>query len=165
MQTFLPFPSFRQSAQVLDSERLWKQLVEAGQIFTALHDLTYGWQQHPAKRMWHGYSGALYRYAAQVYYECVERRINAHEEFAKLTARVVDVGIIKQHDFKHNPFWLGDPAFHRSHQSSLLRKAYCFYVNKFPGVPTNLPYVWPDPMLKYTNLNKLTIKLFPEKSK
>jgi hypothetical protein len=39
--------------------------------------------------------------------------------------------------------WFGDPALHRSHQSSLLRKDPDFYRPLFPDVPDDLPYVWP----------------------
>ncbi|MET8413745.1 cytoplasmic protein, partial [Streptomyces sp. NPDC005195] len=41
------------------------------------------------------------------------------------------------------PPWLGDPAFHRSHQSALVRKAPEIYIPFFPDVPDDLPYVWP----------------------
>jgi hypothetical protein len=41
------------------------------------------------------------------------------------------------------PPWLGDPAFHRSHQSSLIRKDPGHYGPLFPGVPDDLDYVWP----------------------
>ncbi len=42
------------------------------------------------------------------------------------------------------PPWLGDPALHRSHQPSLLRKDPEFYRPLFgPDVPDDLPYVWP----------------------
>jgi hypothetical protein len=41
------------------------------------------------------------------------------------------------------PPWLGDPALHRSHQSSLLRKDPEFYRPMFPDTPDDLPYVWP----------------------
>ncbi|WP_344904429.1 hypothetical protein [Actinomadura meridiana] len=41
------------------------------------------------------------------------------------------------------PPWLGDPALHRSHRSALVRKDPDFYGPRFPGVPADLPYVWP----------------------
>ena len=41
------------------------------------------------------------------------------------------------------PPWLGDSALHRSHQSALLRKDPELYGSCFPGVPNDLPYVWP----------------------
>jgi hypothetical protein len=41
------------------------------------------------------------------------------------------------------PPWLGDAAFHRSHQSALVRKDPQHYRRFFPDVPDDLPYVWP----------------------
>ena len=41
------------------------------------------------------------------------------------------------------PPWLGDPAFHRSHQSVLVRKDPEHYRKFFPDVPDDLSYVWP----------------------
>jgi hypothetical protein len=41
------------------------------------------------------------------------------------------------------PLWLGSRALHRSHQSKLVQKAPAFYAARFPGVPDDLPYVWP----------------------
>ncbi len=41
------------------------------------------------------------------------------------------------------PPWLGDEAFHRSHRSALVRKDPETYAGLFPGVPDDLPYVWP----------------------
>lgn len=160
MQTFLPYPSFHESASVLDSTRLWKQLLEARQIFTSLSDPTYGWQHHSAVRMWRGYRGALYRYATQIYFECIKREIDAGIEFGKFVALVVDFGIIKHADYNDQPFWLGRPEFHLSHQSNLIRKDLCFYRPLFPGVPNDLPYVWPHPLTKPDGTYKLKIRLF-----
>jgi hypothetical protein len=55
------------------------------------------------------------------------------------------------------PLWFGNEAFHRSHQSNLLRKAHTmtdkqmafariprdYYDQFWPNVPDDLPYVWP----------------------
>jgi hypothetical protein len=41
------------------------------------------------------------------------------------------------------PPWLGDPAFHHSHQAALVRKDPAHYRRYFPDVPDDLPYVWP----------------------
>ena len=41
------------------------------------------------------------------------------------------------------PPWLGDPDFHRSHRSALVRKDPGYYRPVFPEVPDDLPYVWP----------------------
>lgn len=41
------------------------------------------------------------------------------------------------------PPWLGDPVFHRSHRSSLIRKDPAFYRPLWPDDPDDLDYVWP----------------------
>ena len=43
------------------------------------------------------------------------------------------------------PWWIGDDDFHRAHQSALVRKDPAHYGPLFPGVPDDLPYVWPLP--------------------
>lgn len=63
MQTFLPYADFKQSAEVLDKQRLGKQRVEAYQILRALLGITNGWIHHPATKMWRGYERALAEYA------------------------------------------------------------------------------------------------------
>ena len=64
MQTFLPYSDFERSAKTLDYKRLGKQRVEAYQILQALSDPNYGWQNHPAVKMWRGYEEALVAYYA-----------------------------------------------------------------------------------------------------
>lgn len=41
------------------------------------------------------------------------------------------------------PPWPGDEAFHLSHRSAPVRKDRATYTARFPGVPDDLPYVWP----------------------
>ena len=62
MQTFLSEYSFTESAQVLDTKRLVKQLLEGRQIFSVLSGNTNAWKNHPAVKMWRGYELALYNY-------------------------------------------------------------------------------------------------------
>ncbi|WP_308219790.1 MSMEG_6728 family protein [Gordonia sp. McavH-238-E] len=62
MQTFLPYPDFRRSAEVLDPARLGKQRVETLQILRALELFDYGWSSHPAVTMWRGHTPALVAY-------------------------------------------------------------------------------------------------------
>ena len=64
MQTFLPYPSFAESAACLDSKRLGKQRVEALQIWNIVSGKrsTGGWINHPATKMWRGYEKALTEY-------------------------------------------------------------------------------------------------------
>ena len=76
MQTFLPYPSFAESARVLDRARLGKQRVETYQILRANAGLTRGWVHHPAAVMWRGHSAALAEYGAAMCREWIERGYN-----------------------------------------------------------------------------------------
>ena len=137
MQTFLPFPGFADSVVALDRQRLGKQRVEAVQILRALQGKSSGWINHPVVRMWRGYEGALALYGVAA---CAEwsRRGYVDNLFAEFEAAFLAATLV-------NPPWLGDKAFHRSHQSNLVRKMPEHYRPLFPGVPDDLPYVWPVP--------------------
>lgn len=134
MQTFLPYSDFAQSAAVLDMRRLGKQRVEALQILRALDDPNYGWQSHPAVRMWRGYTGALAEYGLTVCREWVERgyRDTCFDKIEQLD----DMG-------REKPDWLYDEKFLLSHRSNLVRKQPDHYRQFFPDISDELPYVWP----------------------
>lgn len=136
MQTFLPEPSFVHSAEALDYKRLGKQHVEAKQILMALRGETTAWVNHPAVKMWRGHEGALCFYG---YICCCEWLRRGYKD--SLKDYFVDMyGQYASHVY---PDWLGDPAFHCSHQSNLIRKMPEYYSHLWPDVPDNLPYIWP----------------------
>jgi hypothetical protein len=148
VQTFLPYPDFARSARALDVKRLGKQRVECLQVLRGLTVPTYGWRHHPAVHMWRERMEALGRYTLEVCDVWVEggRADTCAATFltdlaaagvdrVRTEAELVAAGAM--------PGWLGDPAFHLSHQSALLRKDPAHYGPLFPGVPDDLPYVWP----------------------
>ncbi|WP_223269383.1 MSMEG_6728 family protein [Frigoribacterium sp. ACAM 257] len=158
MQTFLPYPDFVESAQVLDQARLGKQRVEALQVLRAVTLPGYGWQSHPAIAMWRGHRTALTAYAlaitdewiAQGHADTVRPQVL---EFAPVLGDVVAdprtgtepgrpaaAAALVTADL---PRWLGDDAVHRSHRSKLVQKEAEWYRGRFPGVPDDLDYVWP----------------------
>lgn len=144
MQTFLPYPDFRQSAAALDTARLGKQRVEALQALRALVIPGYGWQTHPAIRMWMGYVPALTMYGLAMVDEWTKRghpdqtRANI-TEFAPQAAHPDYAAKIPM------PPWLGDPDVHLSHRSKLVRKEPKFYSSIFPDAIPDMEYVWPEP--------------------
>ena len=143
MQTFVPFPDLRRTAEVLDDKRLGKQRVETLQIIRALTWETYGWKRHPAVRMWDGHVPALGHYAAVICDEWT-RRGHADTSDATIHRDLADAGFADAEVTM--PAWWGDDAVHRSHRSSLLRKDPDHYRSRFePGLPDDLPYVWPAP--------------------
>ena len=148
MQTFLPYPDFERSARVLDAKRLGKQRVECIQVLRGLTRSDYGWRHHPAVLMWGGHPETLGRYA----FTMCEAWTGLG--FADTCAATIGVDLLEAgvHDVRSQaeleaagdlPSWLGDPAFHRSHQSALVRKDPGHYRSLFPGVPDDLAYVWP----------------------
>lgn len=133
MQTFLPYPSFAKSAEVLDYRRLGKQRVEALQLHRALSGLTKGWVNHPAAKMWRGYLPALEVYHDVMIIEWTRRGyVNNMPLFGTPASETIVY-----------PPWIGDDAFHASHRSNLLRKDPVFYKKFNWTEPYTLPYVWP----------------------
>lgn len=139
MQTFLPYPDFAKSAQVLDNRRLGKQRVECLQILKALNDSTYGWQNHPAVKMWCGYKRQLLDYGLAICKEWKQRGFN--DTCASKMIMLVDN--VEELTDLVGPTWLGDKSFHASHRSNLLRKDPQWYGQFGWTEPDNLPYIWP----------------------
>ncbi|HWI42621.1 MAG TPA: MSMEG_6728 family protein [Nocardioides sp.] len=148
MQTFLPYPEFDRSARALDRVRLGKQRVETIQIVRALTREGYGWGNHPATLMWKGFEEALGRYGLT----CCEAWTDLGFDDTCAATIVADLGTAGVRSLRTQdelaaaralPPWLGDEAFHLSHRSALLRKDPEHYGRQFPGVPDDLPYVWP----------------------
>jgi hypothetical protein len=152
VQTFLPFPDFSESAQVLDQARLGKQRVEALQVLRAVTLPGYGWQSHPAIAMWRGHRTALTAYALAITDEWIAQghadtvrpqvlefapALGDQEAGAGAGASVADLVAADL------PTWLGDHAVHRSHRSKLVQKEPEWYRSRFPDVPDDLDYVWP----------------------
>lgn len=141
MQTFLPYPSFAASARALDIPRLGKQRVETLQLLRANTVPGYGWRHHPAAKMWHGYLPALVAYGLAMTDEWLAGG-RADTVRPQLLEFAPDVDGVPQ-DALDLPPWLGDPDFHRAHQSNLIRKDPEFYIPRFGDVPPDLPYIWP----------------------
>lgn len=138
VNTFLPYPNFKKTAEALDWRRLGKQRVEAKQILMALREETEGYRNHAATRMWRGHEGMLCLYGIFICREWHHRDYvdNLLPYFEKM---------IDEYETCEPPWWLGVETLHRSHQSNLIRKDPKRYGPKFPGVPPDLPYFWPEP--------------------
>jgi hypothetical protein len=136
MQTFLPYPDFKKSVQVLDSKRLGKQRVETFQVLNILlgRTTTKGWRNHPVTLMWEGYESALQLYQNYTIEEWIKRGYKNTMSFESLLLEV------------KLPPWFGDDRIHRSHRANLLRKNWEYYSSYFNEDPT-LPYFWPNKKL------------------
>jgi hypothetical protein len=137
MQTFLPYKNYNESAKVLDNKRLGKQRVECLQILNAINDSNYGWQNHPAVRMWRGYTNALIEYSLAICNEWTNIRGFNDTCADKIIAHYRSgEGIIL-------PRWNIDERIYVSHRSNLLRKDEPFYRQFFKTEPADMPYFWP----------------------
>jgi Pyrimidine dimer DNA glycosylase len=149
VQTFLPYADFAATARVLDTRRLGKQRVETLQVLRALTVPGYGWRHHPVVRMWRGHEEALTRYGLEICREwtrkgrCDTCAASLRTEFTAVTGLRVPRTQAELAAAGALPPWLGDPDFHRSHRSALVRKDPGYYRPMFPEVPDDLPYVWP----------------------
>lgn len=135
MQTLLPYPSFYVSALVLDRARLGKQRVEARQLYDNLvGEKDQPWiKRHPAFKMWVGYTDSL-----SVYHD-VMIGVWIYKGHVNNMPKISIAAPWNRVD----PPWLGDPAFHASHRSNLLRKDPKHYSKFGWSEPDNLEYVWP----------------------
>jgi Pyrimidine dimer DNA glycosylase len=98
-----------------------------------------GWRAHPVVLMWRGFEAMLAEYQTAICREWVGRGFR-DTCAAKTTGLLLEAGLPTSSD---PPPWLGDSALHLSHQSNLIRKDPEVYAARFPGVPADLPYVWP----------------------
>lgn len=134
MQTFLPYSDFEKTMSILDYRRLGKQRVEANIVLNILtgNYKSKSWVRHPIIVMWRGFEEALALYIDTAIKEWVRRGYNNTMKFRS------------SNPDPQMPSWMGSPAFHRSHQSNLVRKYPEHYRIWFPEVPNDLPYIWPS---------------------
>jgi len=137
MQTFMPYADFKKIAECLDYRRLGKQRVEARQIIDILEKYDIGedisklpWGNHPAVRMWVGYTDKLKLYYNHIVREWISRGYKNNMEFYNV---VLDSPL---------PPWFGRKDFHNAHKSKLLQKDYEFYKKYNWNVPLDLEYKW-----------------------
>jgi hypothetical protein len=135
MQTFLPYPDFAKTASVLDYRRLGKQRLECKQIYMALTNPTYGWQNHPAVKQWKGYESALVRYAIAI---CKNWRSRGYKDVQ------LDYFVALPHRSTKLPPWMGNEAFHASHREALLFKNLNWYSQWGWSEKPKKEYVWPS---------------------
>lgn len=131
---------------MLDQQRLGKQRVEAYQIFEVLLGIDSRWKNHPAVAMWRGAEIPLVKYGIAMCNEWKSRGFqdNMRSKFLDLMEDSIFEKVLDIQNSSGIPWWLGNPGFHLSHRSNLLRKAPEHYRQFWPDDPDNLPYVWPE---------------------
>ena len=141
MQTFLPYPSFSESAKVLDRQRLGKQRVEVLQILRALFDGK-GWINHPATKMWRKHEGSLVSYGTAICDEWIKRGYKDTCR-GKITLFYPRCNVVEFNSFL-DPLWLSE-EFCSSHRAALLAKLPAWYSKFGWKEEPKIDYVWPKP--------------------
>ncbi|MFH1261001.1 MAG: MSMEG_6728 family protein [Candidatus Micrarchaeota archaeon] len=155
MQTFLTHHCYIISASTLDDKRLGCQRKEAWQILQAINNPSYGWQFHPAVRMWRPYPEALICYGAAI---CAEWRSRGFKD--TMFDRFFNLYTFQE---VHQPAWLKHPKASKklinSHRSALLAKNPAWYsqfgwdVEPMDLSQEPLPYFWPEKKNPYRYKN------------
>lgn len=133
MQTFIPCRTYVESASVLDWRRLGKQRLEALQIYLIISGIApkSRWRNHPAVRMWRGYTDHLAAYYNTILSEWIRRGFNNTMQFLSCDI----IGVPK-------PAWLTD-EFMAAHRAALLAKDWGYY-RQFSWVEEpKIAYIWP----------------------
>ena len=150
MQTFIPLPSFVESAKVLDRTRLGNQRNEAKIILKCLlYPSEKGWRNHPAVKMWSGYEAALSLYLKAIIDEWTGRgHKNEAQKVEILNGRIMvtfhkDSEPLLLSGPVVMPSWMENTEFHAAHRSALIRKKPDWYKQFGWTEPDNLPYIWP----------------------
>jgi len=144
MQSFLPYQNFEKTAQCLDRLRLGKQRVEAWQILQAITNPKYGWQNHPAVKMWQGHPRLLCLYGLDICNEWIKRGYKdtmAGRFFGQLS-KYDDLWLDGKYS-EELPIWWNNEDFYSSHRSALLYKNFDWYSQFGWKEEPKLDYVWP----------------------
>jgi Pyrimidine dimer DNA glycosylase len=152
MQTFLPSGSSLFSAQILDSKRLNKQILEGYQILKVLATNGKAWRNHPAVLMWEGHEGALLNYVHNMITEAKHRGIKTVNNEANINALAAQYNT--QWD-NSKPDWMLDKVklsrVVATHRANLYRKDPIYYAEYSYAVDneynkpccTKCQYFWP----------------------
>ena len=136
------------AARVLDAKRLGKQRVEAIQVLRALTGARIRLAPSPCRRDVGGIRGGAGALRARHLRGVVPTgQADTCATTCHDLTRTTGIGTPRtQAELAaagELPPWLGDDAFHRSHQSALVRKDPQHYRKFFADVPDDLEYVWP----------------------
>lgn len=133
MIVFLPYPNYIRSVQNLDMKRLGKQRIEAKQIVDILEGKPSKQKNHPAIKMWVGYTNSLKYYTNCCIDEWIRRGY-------KNTMVKYSTGFQNE-----DPWYIGNADFHRAMRARLIEKDKEFYLPKFPGDErfNDGKYFWP----------------------
>lgn len=153
IQTWLPLPSFKESAESLSDEDLFKQVLDGLRVIELLHEIPRNesklpheyWAAEPIDPlqpggMWRGCEMQLCEYTLEI---CEEASIRGRRQHPMMEAIAEHLEWATGEDsYMGKPSWFGNIDFHLSHQSALIRKNPSFYRRKF-AADDQMKLMWP----------------------
>lgn len=149
MQTFLPYPDFKKSAQVLDRQRLGKQRVEAKQVLQAILNVDkfgmkgntgQSFTNHPILEMWQANPEVLLTYT---WHMCKEWKARGYQDSimtwlfsvaGRLDLPMMPYPVLIERDLM--PWWFRHRKLHELHRANLMMKNRGWYSTR----PAELGY-------------------------
>lgn len=135
MQTFLPLPNYRATAQCLDYRRLGKQRIEAKMLLEILttDDKHPNWRHHPIVHLWRGYEYSVCMYGMIMCEEWIDRgfKDNTLKWFQD-----------KHAELKDQPYQYFSEELRSSHRAALLAKDFIHYSQMSWKEKPVINYVW-----------------------
>lgn len=153
IQTWLPLPSFKDSAEALSDTDLSKQVADALRVIEHLHQIPMSetkladqyWKMEPLvpispANMWQGCEMQLCEYAIEMAEEASIRQGQKNQYMDALHEHLDwSTG---EDSYMGKPSWFGNLEFHLSHQAALVRKDPEFY-GKIFSADDSLMLMWP----------------------
>lgn len=153
IQTWMPLPNFKESAESLSDTDLAKQVADALRVIEELHEIPLAESklapeyrtQEPlvpveAARMWKGCEIQLCEYALEMAEEASVRQGKKNQYMDAISEHLE--WATGEDSFMGKPSWFGDIELHLSHQAALLRKDPDFYRARFTADP-EMSLRWP----------------------
>lgn len=146
VQTWLPVPSFSETATILSDHHLYKARTDTYKILEASLGIEKRWLNHPAVVMWKGCEFQLVAYGLSV---CAEWKVrhgsdSLEDRITHLLLDAMGAGVMSPQENSGTPWWLGVDGFHMSHRSNLVREDPKYYGKYWPKLTPELPLVWPQ---------------------
>ena len=141
MLTYLPLPDLEGSINCLDTDTLRRQCLDSVSLLDCLSGFNPLWQQHPAYRMWWGFSPMLCCYAHIAHDRHLRRtgsRLLSWYELQETVRRrpaLMGTPVV--------PPWMGDIRLCVSHQSNLVRIDPERYGSLWPKIKPSPVWCWP----------------------
>lgn len=153
--TYLPYPDFQRSVNVLDDELLDEQRLGSVRLLEALLFGCDEGEWRPSADMWRGFEVCLFHLQLALYAEWRDRgfdddwvlghsgAVMVEGGMGQYVTRNADGKLIVSIPPREDPPWLGDQRLHRSHRAALVRLRPAYYRPRFPNVDEGVPLLFP----------------------